>query len=344
MMNDKQYQLNHKLLLRIVELTIATLVFSLIVRPLFFDIHRYFIWVEAIDLLVAITLYFVLRTQRVAKWEITIALVAAVFLLLPILAISGGVNSQIAYFLPLMPIMAALIGGRVESLCIGVFLVIVTMVSTCFSQYIIDLNGGTYTHEESTNRGFWLVITMIFSMFFGRFFLQKYTELTDQLKDENLQDHLTGLLNRRGLNLHFTRAFNSVSPSSPLSLMLIDVDYFKQINDKYGHDVGDICLLEVATSLKNTLRKNDIIARFGGEEFIIVLPNTTKTETTTIAEHIRNTISQGVFSPFKLSLTITLGLTETIEENDTILKMIKRADKALYKGKDKGRNRLEWSE
>ncbi|MEP3349886.1 MAG: GGDEF domain-containing protein [Marinomonas sp.] len=343
MINSRQYKLNHKLLLRIVELTILTLIISLTIRPLLFDIHHYFIWVSGFDLIIVSSLYFIIRTQKLAKWEISIALVTAIFLLLPILAISGGVNSQIAYFLPLIPIMSALLGGRIESLLIGFLLVIIVLTFTYYSEHVIDLSDGIYTYEKSHSRGFWLVITIIFSMFFGRFFSQKHTELTDQLKDENLHDHLTGLLNRRGLELHFGKALESVSETSPLTLMLIDVDYFKQINDEHGHDVGDACLVEVASTLKESLRESDIIARFGGEEFIIVLPNTPKIEATVIAENIRQTISEGVYSSLKLPLTITLGLTETSQENDLILKVIKRADKALYRGKDKGRNRLEWS-
>jgi diguanylate cyclase (GGDEF)-like protein len=341
---SRQYKINHKLMLHIVKLTICTLVFSLVIRPIFFEIHRYFIWIEIFDLIIAIIFYFIIRTQKFAKWEITIALITAQFLLFPILAISGGVNSQITYFLPLIPIMAALIGGQIESLCIGIFLVVITIVSTYYSEYFIDLSGGVHIQEKSTSRGFWLTITIGFSMFFGRFFLQKYIRLTDQLKEESLQDPLTKLYNRRGLNLNFEQKLITISPYSPLSLILIDIDYFKKINDKYGHDIGDICLIEVAEILKNTLRKNDIIARFGGEEFIIVLPRTSKKEAATIAENIRYTIDQGRFSSFELPLTITLGMTVTVEKNDTILKIIKRADKALYKGKDKGRNRVELSE
>lgn len=343
MMKTKQYKLNHKLLLRIIELTIVTLVIFLTIRPLLFDVHSYFIWFAAIDLAIIGSLYFIIRTKRLAKWEVAIASFTAIFLLLPILTLTGGVNSQIAYFLPLIPVMSALIGGRRESLVIGAFLVTIVLLFSFYSEHIIDLSGGVHTHDKSNSRGFWLVITIIFSMFFGRFFSQKYTELTDQLNDENLHDHLTGLLNRRGLDLHFSKVLKSVSSSSPLTLMLIDVDYFKQINDKHGHDIGDACLVEVASTLKESLRDNDIIARFGGEEFLIVLPNTPKTEANFIAEKIRQTIADGEYSTLKLPLTITLGITETTQPNDTTLKVIKRADKALYKGKDKGRNRLEWS-
>jgi diguanylate cyclase (GGDEF)-like protein len=105
-----------------------------------------------------------------------------------------------------------------------------------------------------------------------------------------------------------------------------------------------MCLTEIADTLSQAIRKNDIIARFGGEEFIIILPHTTKNETIAIAEELRVLICNQRFSSFNLALTITQGLTEYNKDNDNALKMIKRADKALYRGKDKGRNCIEQSE
>ncbi|ETX10672.1 diguanylate cyclase [Marinomonas ushuaiensis DSM 15871] len=344
MHQTKQNQLNHMLTLRIVELTIITLICAIFIRPLLSEVHSYFFWIELIDLSLATIFYFVIRAGFLDKWKVTISLISSNLLILPLLAISGGVNSPLAFFLPLMPIMAALIGGRIESLVIGIILISAIVLATIFGNVIMDLNDHVYSNEKTISRSFWLIITIVFSMFFGRFFLQKFTELTDQLKDENLQDPLTNLLNRRGLSYHLEKELNKADINSPVALLLIDIDYFKNINDVYGHDIGDLCLTEVAVILKAALRKNDIIARFGGEEFIIILPNTPKTEAITIAEVLRNKVSQETYSEFKLPLTITLGVTESKRENDTTLKIIKRADKALYKGKDKGRNRVEISE
>lgn len=344
MHKNRQTELNHTLTIRIVELTIATLICGILIKPLFSDIHPYFLWIELIDLTFAIFYYFIVRANILKKWEITISLIASISIIFPLLAISGGVNSQIAFFLPMYPMLAALIGGRNECLSVGIFWILIIFLATIFDHAIIDLNGHSYSSENTINRSFWLIITVIFSIFFGRFFLQKYTELTDQLNDENLLDPLTNLFNRRGLNLHFEKEFESADINSPLTLILIDIDYFKSINDLYGHNVGDFCLIEVAQTLKKAMRKNDIIARFGGEEFVIVLPNTPINKAVTIAEMLRKKVYQGAYSEFELPLTITLGITESKSQNDTTLKMIKRADKALYKGKDKGRNRVELSD
>ena len=345
MHNNTQTHFNNKLLIRIIELTILTFVTTLFIRPFFVTLPIYFTWTTIGALVLVSFLYIIVLCRLLPKWERVLTLITAVVMILPTLAISGGVNSQVACILPLYPIFAALIGGYRESLIITVFLAVSVILATVFGQHIIDLTGEVYSVEKSTDRGFWLTISIIFSGMFGRFFLKKYTELTDQLKNENIQDPLTGLFNRRGLNLHFDKELSSAEMSSkPLSLVLIDIDYFKKVNDMYGHDVGDVCLIEIARILSQTIRKEDIIARFGGEEFIIILPNTAINEALDIAESLRKLIYKEKFSHFNLPLTITLGVTERHNENDNALKMVKRADKALYKGKDKGRNCVEQSE
>jgi diguanylate cyclase (GGDEF)-like protein len=345
MQDNIQHQLSHRLILRIVELSILTLLIDLTLRPLLVTLPIYFTWVGLLDLAIVTSLYIVVRFNLFPTLEIILSLLVAIIIIMPSFALSGGVNSQVAYLLPLYPVMAALIGGYRESLIVTIILAIGVILVTIFSQHIPDLTGAVYSEQKSIDRGFWLTISIIFSGVFGRFFLKRYTELTQQLKNENIQDPLTGLFNRRGLNLHFNKELeNSDTASSPLSLILIDIDYFKKINDMYGHDIGDMCLTEIADTLSQAIRKNDIIARFGGEEFIIILPHTTKNETVAIAEELRVLICNQRFSSFNLALTITQGLTEYNKDNDNALKMIKRADKALYRGKDKGRNCIEQSE
>lgn len=345
MPNSAQTQLNHTLTLRIIELSILTLAFSLVIRPFFVHLSDIFLWSAVVNLILTIGFYAVVRAHLVPKWEITLSLIVALIIIMPTLAISGGVNSQVAYFLPLYPIFAALIGGARESIAITVILVICTLLATVFGHLITDLTEEVYSVEKSLDRGFWLTAAIIFSAFFAHFFLRKYAELTKKLNDENTQDPLTGLLNRRGLNIFFSLELKkSLLTSSPLSLILIDVDYFKKINDQFGHDIGDICLVEIGQLLKRNLRHQDIIARFGGEEFIIILPNTKKDEAALIAENLKASVSKETFSDFQLAFTITLGVTEYERHNDNALNMTKRADKALYKGKENGRNRVELSE
>ena len=345
MKTNIQTNLNHQLLLRIIEFTIITLAATFVARPFFISLPVYFSWIILSGLFLVSGLYIIVRLRLLPKWELALSLITAVIIILPTLAISGGVNSQVACILPLYPIFAALIGGYRESLFITILLTISVILATLFGHHMIDLTGEAHSVEKSLDRGFWLAISIIFSGIFGRFFLKKYTELTNQLNHENIQDPLTGQLNRRGLNFHFEKELESASLlSTPLSLILIDIDYFKKVNDMYGHDIGDNCLVEIANLLSHNLRKEDIIARFGGEEFIVILPNTALDEALSIAEKLRKRIESEKFSNFNLPLTITLGISVHHKENDNALKMIKRADKALYRGKDKGRNRVEPSE
>ncbi|GGN35468.1 MULTISPECIES: GGDEF domain-containing protein [Marinomonas] len=345
MPNSAQTQLNHTLTLRIIELSILTLAFSLVIRPLFVHLSDIFLWSAVVNLILTISFYAVVRAHLVPKWEITLSLIVALIIIMPTLAISGGVNSQVAYFLPLYPIFAALIGGARESIAITVILVICTLFATVFGHLITDLTEEVYSVEKSLDRGFWLTTAIIFSAFFAHFFLRKYAELTKKLNEENTQDPLTSLLNRRGLNLYFSIELDKARvTTSPLSVILIDVDYFKKVNDMFGHDIGDICLIDIGNLLKSNLKNKDFIARFGGEEFIIILPNTSQGDAALIAEKLRNLVSKEAFSDFKLPLTITLGIAEYNDHNDNTLSIIKRADKALYKGKENGRNRVELSE
>ena len=345
MPNRDQITLHHTLTLRIVELTIVILAFAVALRPLFTNLPNVFIWVAVGNLILLMLVYSVIRRRLLPKWEFCLCVVTAVAIMLPTLAISGGVNSQLAFFLPLSPLLAALIGGRRESIVVAATLIPAIVVATVFSEHVIDLTGELYSQEKTIDRGFWLVSATIFSTVFAWFFLQRYDALTSKLKEENIKDPLTNLYNRRGLNIYFEKALdNAICTASPISLILIDIDNFKTINDQYGHDVGDICLVEVANLLSANVRKTDIIARFGGEEFIIILPYTNQEAAALIADKLRQLVSKNTFSPFAFPLTITLGITEHLQHNDNALKMIKRADKALYKGKDRGRNRVEPAE
>ncbi len=163
---------------------------------------------------------------------------------------------------------------------------------------------------------------------------------------ENLAftDPLTGLYNRRMFleiakkNINEAKRYNE-----PLSLIMLDIDHFKRINDTYGHDIGDVVLKFLASILKNNVRASDIIARWGGEEFIILLPKTELKQAYKVAEKIRKIVEMSTIKlpdGERLNFTISLGVSsfggyEDLEE------LIKKADIALYEAKRKGRNRTE---
>ncbi|MCK5551538.1 MAG: GGDEF domain-containing protein [Deltaproteobacteria bacterium] len=172
----------------------------------------------------------------------------------------------------------------------------------------------------------------------------KASRVISSMKDMATFDMLTQLYNRTYLNQVLEVEFrNSLQNRQPLSIIMVDIDHFKAINDQYGHDEGDRALIHIASLLKGSLRKHDIVARFGGEEFLVVLPKAIMKDAVVIAERIRKSVETTPLSGSKekVHFTVSLGIAsipaiwpESKEE------FIKCADTALYEAKEKGRNRV----
>jgi diguanylate cyclase (GGDEF)-like protein len=162
---------------------------------------------------------------------------------------------------------------------------------------------------------------------------------TKQLEKIATIDDLTQIYNRRKFfelaNYELTR---NARYKHPLSIIMIDIDHFKDINDRFGHQTGDITLQYVARTIFDSIRTTDIFGRIGGEEFAMVLPETSKQEAADFAEKIRQLIENEKFPDVGL-VTICLGVTQYYE-NDTSGSLFSRADVALYAAKNAGRNRV----
>ncbi|WP_269716949.1 PleD family two-component system response regulator [Caulobacter sp. NIBR2454] len=178
---------------------------------------------------------------------------------------------------------------------------------------------------------------------------KRYTDFLRDNLDHSLElavtDQLTGLHNRRymvgQLGALVTRA---VRGGEPVAAMMIDIDHFKQINDTFGHDVGDEVLREFAVRLASNVRAIDLPCRYGGEEFTVIMPDTRLEDAQRIAERIRTHVAG---SPFRVSggaelltATISIGVAATLDETDTPEALLKRADSAVYEAKASGRNRV----
>ncbi|HEY9765281.1 MAG TPA: GGDEF domain-containing protein, partial [Chroococcales cyanobacterium] len=131
----------------------------------------------------------------------------------------------------------------------------------------------------------------------------------------------------------------------PLSLIMLDIDRFKDINDKNGHQAGDLVLIEVSRILKQSCREVDTVARYGGEEFVLILPETDLTGAALVAERLRNRIENCVtcYQDKVLRITVSLGVTSFPEQANSKESLIMAADKAMYLSKEKGRNRVSVS-
>jgi diguanylate cyclase (GGDEF)-like protein len=171
------------------------------------------------------------------------------------------------------------------------------------------------------------------------------TELEEQKKtilSLANKDYLTGLDNRRSFfNIAETLYQNAKRGNIPISISMFDIDFFKQVNDTWGHAAGDFILKAIAEILNANLRKADVIARFGGEEFCVLMHCNETDDAYTVIDKIRLLTEQHVFlyEGKKIDITISAGLTSVLEDN--LEAMIKRADEMLYKAKKNGRNRTE---
>ncbi|WP_404397391.1 diguanylate cyclase [Idiomarina loihiensis] len=173
---------------------------------------------------------------------------------------------------------------------------------------------------------------------------------TNELKfaNEKLQklsetDPLTGLLNRRGFETNFCQLIQEHQKSGkPLSILLIDVDHFKKFNDKYGHNAGDSALKTVSRTLSDGVREQDIVARWGGEEFALALPNLDIKKAEETANRLRLAIANQELDceGIPVAITATIGISSFNAEEDNLAVWIKAADDALYQGKNTGRNRV----
>ena len=160
-----------------------------------------------------------------------------------------------------------------------------------------------------------------------------------------ITDPLTGLYNRRYMESHVTSLVEqALARGKPLALLVVDIDYFKAVNDVHGHDAGDDVLREFAIRLKKSIRGIDLECRYGGEEFVIVMPETDMAVAAIVAERIRRRIAGEPFSiragAAALDVTISVGLAALAGVSDTAAAILKRADQALYRAKRDGRNRV----
>ncbi len=157
-------------------------------------------------------------------------------------------------------------------------------------------------------------------------------------------DPLTGLANRRALFEVCEREFERAQRYyHPFSILMLDLDHFKRINDNFGHSVGDLALRITAQTIFEQLREVDLVGRFGGEEFIIILPETQIEDAIIVAQRICRTISQ-LSLPVQdktVTITVSIGVATYTNGDRNIDMIIQRADQALYKAKHKGRNRVE---
>ncbi len=171
------------------------------------------------------------------------------------------------------------------------------------------------------------------------------TQEMEKLLEAATQDELTGLPNKRKFNEELSKAIIRANRyNQPMSMILTDLDNFKRINDKNGHNEGDIVLMRIAKLLQENVRKSDFLCRWGGEEFIILLPNTNLDSALLLAEKLRLAISSRIFFCDENNYTITasFGVTQLDNSKEDSSSFFKRVDSKLYEAKDAGRNCIKF--
>ena len=207
-----------------------------------------------------------------------------------------------------------------------------------------------YSMIVEETQSYFLLVNLFATTFIGTILVVLFNSFLDRWMDrERKQRHLmtidplTQILNRRGIATQLERIYTTNSNlDQPISISLIDIDFFKKINDQYGHDCGDQVLVHIAKLLRLNIRENDHLGRYGGEEFIVVFENTNLTTAQSILERCRKAIEQHelAYDGQIIRFTASFGLVHATLENSDQQRLILATDQALYRAKETGRNKI----
>lgn len=190
-----------------------------------------------------------------------------------------------------------------------------------------------------------IILTILVEAFFiFRPMVDKVTRFANKLQKDANFDFLSGLLNRRAFQIVAEQAVAASSRyKRPLSLVMLDIDFFKRINDTYGHEVGDKAIKHVATLLQQKSRGSDHVARVGGEEFVLLLPDTDKKGAFFVADKLREVLenTQLVLDDKEINITLSGGVSSVSDSDHSVDSLLRAADDALYKAKQGGRNQIQ---
>ncbi|UBV42006.1 GGDEF domain-containing protein [Deinococcus taeanensis] len=258
------------------------------------------------------------------------------------LAAPGGLGTY-SYWLPLGYVVAFLVfPRRVALLCSAGVLTVLTGIVLLYV-----LTGGDETAVQRTNSTLLVQVLLTHVTFISFFVLfgvlqDRYVRVIAQAQSEaraGYLDLLTGVPNRRQLTVWLSGRLHSPLGTEELSVILFDIDHFKQVNDTHGHDYGDEVLRRTAAAVTGQLRRGTLFGRWGGEEFLVILPGAGAAEAQGVAERIRLGVAQVRYDR-PLTVTVSLGVAQA-RAGDSLESLVKRADDALYGAKRAGRNQVQ---
>ena len=218
-------------------------------------------------------------------------------------------------------------------------------ISVTFDVKDIKKIQDTYTYIFIAFGFFSISVLLCIGFYFTRRLIRQVAEARQQIETMAIMDELTGIFNRRHLLVRFNQEFERAQRlKKDLGCLMIDIDHFKDINDSYGHLVGDRILKEAACLIMSSIRTYDIAGRYGGEEFFVVLPDTNVEHTLSLAERIRRNIAETLHTragiTIKDPVTVSIGMASASPEDSSANDLLLRADNSLYKAKGEGRNRV----
>jgi len=261
-----------------------------------------------------------------------------------LITIFTGNNDYI--FLSLIPLIQGISYGKTKlSLNIFIICACIILIANIFGwfekEFLISNQNIILTKTLSflTVMGVLTYLGKIFNRF-----IEFAGNKADVLHNMATTDALTGLINRREFNRRIAEEFSRAKRhKTQLSLALFDIDFFKKINDTYGHNAGDVILKELGSLISNKTRTSDVACRYGGEEFVLILPETSQVEAYELLDRLRQIVAEEIFNKTAkpIKATISVGVAQLDLSDKTPVDFCERADKALYKAKEGGRNRVE---
>lgn len=271
----------------------------------------------------------------------SVLIVMSLLTLMIYLVHSGGHGNTGPLWIYLVPPVLFYFGGLIHgSLFLGAFTAIITTMLFIPDNLLL----ATVYSNEFKLRLFlsFITVTILFGLYeYSRQeSIKRIQKLSDRYEQQAMHDSLTLLPNRRGMKGYIQHEYErSLRSGKTFSFLLCDIDLFKKINDEYGHEAGDFILVKVAKLFRASIRKQDIVARWGGEEFLFLLPETNLNEAYLIAEKLRILLSNNHFFYNDKLLKVTVSIGAEALEDKNIDQAINTADKLLYQAKQAGRNR-----
>lgn len=285
--------------------------------------------------------FFIRRSARKNKIEIVSYVMSILFfILMTYLIYSGGVENTGSLWVYALPLIVMFLLGLTK----GLYFMLLFFIVNIFILYGLDVSPYIDAYKMRILLSLSVVTSLAAAYEYSREnSINKLFILSQRLEDIAQKDHLTEVLNRRGLHQEIESVCKRYKDEKKsFSILICDIDHFKTINDTHGHEAGDVTLKNVANTLQKNIREDDILARWGGEEFLVLLPNTCKISASHVAEKIRTSVEKNTFiyQDKTISITVSVGICEKNDEIYSIYDVIKKADENMYKAKQEGRNRV----